>query len=328
MDRATTRHRAAIKVVLADGDIYTAQGLRNALTNEGYRDVRTVARLTVLRDVMMAEMVDLLVLDADLPDGNAIGLVKDVRRGGMGRNPFLPIILLTWASEPKAVQRAVNSGVDLILVKPLSPAQLFSRIDGLVADRKPFVVTADYVGPDRRSQEDPKAAGRFDVPNTLKEKMEGRPVDLAALSGRIGAALQQMNASRLVQAGVKLAAGVDAVCCAVEADDIMDEMEDDLDDLCRLAKSIGSLGGPGIRRLCRPLLKILKTMRADIDEIETKQAELLRPLSHSILLASKESLSLNPVMEEIDHALSSFAPRTQSGEAAEEPLPDTAVLVD
>lgn len=328
MDRATLRHRAAIKVVVADGDTYTAQGLRNALTNEGYSDVRTVARLATLRDVMIAAMVDLLVLDAELPDGNASGLVRDVRRGRLGRNPFLPIILLTWASEPKAVQCAVNSGVDLILVKPLSPAQLFSRIEGLVADRKPFVVTADYIGPDRRSQENAEAAGRYDVPNTLKDKMEGRPVDVAALSGRIDVALQQMNASRLAQAGMKLAGGVDVVCRAVETDEITDDLEDELDDLCRLVRSIGILGGPGVRKLCRSLLKILKTMRADIDEIDTKQAELLRPLSRSILLAANQTLPFNPVTDEIDRAVSSLGPTPRNDDTAEETLPALAEPVD
>ncbi|MGH6913623.1 MAG: response regulator, partial [Geminicoccales bacterium] len=265
MDRATIKHRTSIKIVLADGDTYTSQGLRNALANEGYRDVRTVARLATLRDVMMTAMVDLLVLDVDLPDGDAIGLVKDIRRGKLGRNPFLPIILLTWASAPHVVRRAVNSGVDLILVKPLSPVQLFARIDGLAEHRRPFVVTPDYVGPDRRGQEEPDTAERYDVPNTLKEKLEGRPVDSAALADRIDAALQQINASRLAQAGMKLASAIEVVCRAVEADEITDEIEDEVTGLYRLARNIAGLGDPDIRKLCKPLLKILNTMRADID---------------------------------------------------------------
>ena len=310
MDRATAKHRAAVKIVLADGDTYTSQGLRNALANEGYCDVRTIARLTALRDVMMTATVDLLVLDVDLPDGNAVGLVRDIRQGRLGRNPFLPIILLTWASEPKVVQRVVNSGVDLILVKPLSPAQLFSRIDGLIADRKPFVVTADYVGPDRRAQAAPNPVQRYDVPNTLKDKLEGRPVDTAALADRIDEALQAMNTSRLAQAGVKLASAIDAVCRTVEADDITDDLFDELDDLCRLARGIAGLGGPDIRKLCKSLLEILNRMRADIDDIDPKQLELLRPLARSIVLAANPGLSLHPVTDEINRALASLAPKT------------------
>ena len=115
MERTPARYRAAVKVVIADADTYMGQGLRNALTSEGYQDVRVVARCFALRDVMLATMADLLVLDADLPDGDAIAFVREVRHGRIGRNPFLPIILVTWANDPAAVQRAVNSGVDLIL---------------------------------------------------------------------------------------------------------------------------------------------------------------------------------------------------------------------
>lgn len=308
MDRAIIKQRAAIKIVLADGDTYTSQGLRNALTNEGYGDVRTVARLFALRDVMMAAMFDLLVLDVDLPDGNALGLVKDIRQGRLGRNPFLPIIMLTWTSDPAFVQRAVNSGIDLILVKPVSPARLFSRIDGLVAHRKPFVVTADYVGPDRRGHDTPGSAQHYDVPNTLRDKMEGRQVDAAALSDKIDAALHELNARRLAQAVEKLACSIEIVCRAIEADEITDELEDEFDDLCRVARDIADIGSPDIRKLCKPLLKVLHTIRADIDEIDPKQAGLLQPLSSTIVLAAGQMLSRHRVMDEIDRNRSSVAP--------------------
>ena len=321
MDRATNKHRATIKVVLADGDTYTSQALRNALTNEGYGDVRAVARLFALRDVMMAAMVDLLVLDVDLPDGNALGLVRDIRQGKLGRNPFLPIILLTWASEPKVVQRAVNSGIDLILVKPVSPVQLFSRIDGLVANRKPFVVTADYVGPDRRDHDLSGPAERYDVPNTLRDKMEGRQVDAAALSDKIDAALHELNARRLAQAVEKFACSIEIVCRAIEADEITDELEDEFDDLCRVARDIADIGGPDIRKLCKPLLKVLHTVRADIDEIDPKQAELLEPLSSTIVLAAGQMLSRHRVMDEIDRTLSSIASEAHPDEAVAKAAP-------
>jgi DNA-binding response OmpR family regulator len=308
MDRAANKHRATIKVVLADGDTYTSQALRNALTNEGYGDVRAVARLFALRDVMMTAMADLLVLDVDLPDGNALGLVRDIRQGRLGRNPFLPIILLTWASEPRVVQRAVNSGIDLILVKPISPVQLFSRIDGLVAHRKPFVVTADYVGPDRRDHGMSGPAERYDVPNTLRDKMEGRQIDPAALSDRIDAALNELKQRQFSQAVEKFAGAIDVVCPAIEADEITDELEDEFDDLCRLTRDIADIGGPDVRKLCKPLLKVLHTIRADIDEVDPKQAELLRPLADTVLLAANRTLSFHPVMAEIDQALSSIAP--------------------
>jgi len=322
MERTATRFRAMVKVVMADGDTYMCQGLRNALTNEGYRDVRTVSRLTALRDVLVAAMADLLVLDVDLADGDAIALVREIRQGKAGRNPFLPIILLTWTTDPEVVQRAVGSGVDLILVKPLSPAQLFSRIDGLVADRKPFVVTADYIGPDRRDGEKSGDIQHYDVPNTLKDKIEGRPIDPAALSDQIDAALQEMNVSRLAQAGVKLAGMVDGICRAFEAGRLSDETGVELAQVAYMAKSIAGLGGADLGKLCKPLIKIVRSMHNDPDAIDAKQIELLRPLSHSIMLAANPKLALHPMMDEITRAVSTFVPKKRS-EADENSKPVT-----
>lgn len=316
MERMAMKHRASVKIVVADSDTYTCQGLRNALADDGYCDVRAVGRLAVLRDILATAIVDLLVLDIDPPDGDAIDLVRDIRRGKIGRNPFLPIILLTWASAPDVVLRVVSSGVDLILVKPLSPAQLFSRIDGLIADRKPFVVTADYMGPDRRSREKPQDTQFYDVPNTLKDKVEGRPVDPTALSAQINVALQAMNSSRMAQAGLKLASSIDGLCRRFESGTAQDNY-DEIARIGQLTRDIAGLGGPDIRNLCKSLIKTLNQIGDNADAVDVKQIELLRPLAQSILLAANPELSLHPVMDEINRVLSAFAPKEAAAGKAE-----------
>jgi DNA-binding response OmpR family regulator len=308
MERTPAKHRANISVVIADSRAYMSQALRNALVNEGYHDVQTFGRLGALRDAMKASLADLLVLDVDLPGGDSLALVRDIRHSRVGRNPFLPVILLTWASDPDVVERAVGSGVDLILVKPLSAAQLFSRIDGLVADRKPFVVTADYVGPDRRGHPKQPQAKLFSVPNTLKDKMEGKQVDPAELSDQINAALQDMNASRLAQAGAKLSALIEDMCGILESGKSLDSTEYELAQIGRIARSIAILGGDDIGKLCGSLMMIVNTMRSDPAAVDARQIELLRPLSHSILCAANPRLMPSPVMDEITRTVSSFVP--------------------
>ena len=127
MDRQVAKYRAKVSILVADGNYHMSQGIRNALADEGYQDIRSVSRLSAVREIMTSSMVDLLVLDVDLPDGDGISLVRDIRHGKIGRNPFLPVIFVTWESNPEIVRRAVSSGVDLILLKPMSAAQLFSR---------------------------------------------------------------------------------------------------------------------------------------------------------------------------------------------------------
>ena len=151
--------------------------------------------------------------------------------------------------------------------------------------------------------------------------MEGRQVDAAALSDKIDAALHELNARRLAQAVEKLACSIEIVCRAIEADEITDELEDEFDDLCRVARDIADIGGPDIRKLCKPLLKVLHTIRADIDEIDLKQAELLQPLSSTIVLAAGRMLSRDRVRDEIDRTLASIASEAHPNEAVAEAAP-------
>lgn len=311
MDR-TAKHRAGITIVIAESRTYLSQPLRNALLNEGYGEVQIFGRVPRLREAMKEALPDLLVLDVDLPGGDALALVRDIRHSLVGRNPFLPVILLTWASDPEVVDRAVNSGVDLILVKPLSAARLFARIDGLVAERKPFVVTADYVGPDRRGHPKQPQAKVISVPNTLKAKLEGREADPAALSDQINAALQEMNAARLAQAGVKLAGLIDDLCHALEEGRPLDNADHELGQVSRIARSVAILGGDDIGKLCGSLMLIVNTMRSDSEAVDARQVELLRPLAHSILCAANPRLGASPVTGEIARTVSGYLPKSDN----------------
>ena len=73
------------------------------------------------------------------------------------------------------VSKAVNVGADGLLVKPASPRNIYDRVQSCIEGRKKFVVTADYVGPDRRKSSRPGIdIPLLDVPNTLRMKALGQ----------------------------------------------------------------------------------------------------------------------------------------------------------
>lgn len=214
---------------------------------------------------------------------------------------------MTWEADTEIIRRAVSSGVDLILLKPASASQLFSRIDQLVVDRKPFVVSADYVGPDRRDKPGRAENTQFyQVPNTLKDKIEGRKINATELSGQIASTVKEMNSRRLEEAAIQLNANIDSVCRAFEARDRYDDIEYGLSQASYAAKEIANLGSIDIVKLCASLMGVIDAIRVDLKQVPTKQIELLWPMAQSILMACKAEASSNPVMEEISKTLSSF----------------------
>lgn len=64
---------------------------------------------------------------------------------------------------------------DVLIAAPVSPALILDRIDSLVNNRKPFVVTSEYIGPDRRFLDDRESEIELiNVPKSLREKALGQ----------------------------------------------------------------------------------------------------------------------------------------------------------
>ena len=69
----------------------------------------------------------------------------------------------------------MDSGADVLVAAPVSPALILDRIDSLVNNRKPFVVTIGYIGPDRRFLDDWESEIELiNVPKSLREKALGQ----------------------------------------------------------------------------------------------------------------------------------------------------------
>lgn len=310
------RNRAFVKVLMADSDTYIRQAFSNALSAEGYRDIRTLSRLSLLRDVLTATVPDLVILDCEMPDGDAIELVREIRNGQLGRNPFVPIILTVWESDGISIDEAVNSGVDLILAKPLAPAQLFARIDALVAERKPFVVTADYIGPDRRERISPNDENSFDVPNTLRDKVAGTPIDEEALSAHIESTLKGINSSRLQQGSLQLACQVEVLIRAFSAGKVGKSTRQHIGRIITSTEDIvmrvQNTEFEQLKGLCESLINVAREVYRRPKKADQKQVDLMRPLSQSILVSTNPELKSQLPAEEIESMVSNYAIRVRS----------------
>ena len=130
--------------------------------------------------------LDLIIVDADLPDGDVFETIAWMRNGDIGYNPFVPA--------------------------PISAGEVFKRILSIINDRKPFVVTSDYIGPDRRASKrrDPSVP-LTDVPNTLRNKAVGRNVVMLDLIALIEGVASDINNQRLVRHSYQVALTVELI---------------------------------------------------------------------------------------------------------------------
>ncbi|WP_043744609.1 response regulator [Paramagnetospirillum magneticum] len=166
---------------------HDAPGVRTLLRNLDFRSRDIVTRtLGVLgcRNLLCldhghdaehhlrTEMVDLLVVDADLGMEEACDLVRGMRRRICADNAFAVTVMLTSATQPEVTAHLLECGADMVLAKPVDPVLVAGRITALTRLRRGFVVAGDYFGPDRRTRGKRPAAPsvpRIPVPNPLRE---------------------------------------------------------------------------------------------------------------------------------------------------------------
>ncbi len=148
---------------------------RAALYALGFRRTETVGSLDAFIETIQKNPPDIVLCEASGAGEELCAAIQQLRQGGAGENPFIVIIVTAWEKSPALINRVVNSGADDLLLRPFSTALLGQRIEAHIDRRKGFVITTDYVGPDRRRESNrPNTAESFDPPNSLKMKAKDK----------------------------------------------------------------------------------------------------------------------------------------------------------
>jgi two-component system KDP operon response regulator KdpE len=112
---------APVAIVIED-EPQIRRFVRGALESEGWQ----VHEAGTLRDGLAAagtRKPDLLVLDLGLPDGDGIGLIRDVRGWSA-----VPIIVLSARIDEADKIAALDAGADDYLTKPFGTGELLARV--------------------------------------------------------------------------------------------------------------------------------------------------------------------------------------------------------
>ena len=199
----------ALQVLVVDKEGNTRRLLRGILGRLGLDKVTDFADTTDVTAAMTATPPDLLFIDADAPETDGLRFTQMLRHSQAPMNPFLSVIAMTWQPTQPLLMRFTASGADDLMAKPFSAKQVHDRLINLIENRKSFVVTADYIGPDRRRQ--PREGIQiplFNVPNTMRQKAMGL-YDRNKSTEAIADALEAINVQKVVRCGFQVAFLVD-----------------------------------------------------------------------------------------------------------------------
>lgn len=286
-----------------------SSSLRQSLTDLDFRDIRTGSSIQDIQHSLETRPPDLLITDSDLGDGDVCALISDIRNHRIGTNPFMSIIVTTWTPSESLVHRVVESGADDLLVQPASRGQLRSRIDGLTFNRKPFIITARYIGPDRRNmgREEKLTATPISVPNLLLAKASGDK-DAGELQRAVDAAVSAVNKNKLSRNAAHIGALVKQILTSYKKQTIDGHLVDLLGSLVLTTEDATRrlTGTPfaAASKLCDALVKVAKRMERSFRSPDQKDLRLLPQLAMSIHLALKDINSHTKTADKISAAIS------------------------
>lgn len=308
-----THKRDAVEVVFAEPQANLRTMLRTALRELGYTALKDFASEEAVREALTGFFADLLIVDAAVA-GPGCAVVHDIRHGNLGLNPFVTIIVTTFRPDADIVRAAVDAGCDDLLVKPLSPAKLRDRIRSSAFNRRPFIVTHDYIGPDRRrditAEHQPQLVA---VPNTLGWKERGETVDVGETEALIAAARREINDQRLKRNAFQIAFLVGLILPDYER---REPTKNTLRQIRRLGTTADEVsrrmaGTPyeHLTQVCDSVVKVAASLATSWQQPAKKDLDLLKPLSDAMVVGFHPGSDSSMLASEIGTAIRGYKAR-------------------
>lgn len=116
-------------ILIVDDNATIQRVLKHTLKREGYEIFSAWNGLEAC-DFLSAEVVDLAIVDIDMPEMNGIDLLHHIR--GDERLGNLPVIMLTASGLDEDRINAAAAGADVFLTKPTSSRELTETVAELL----------------------------------------------------------------------------------------------------------------------------------------------------------------------------------------------------
>lgn len=112
------------QIMIVEDDITLNQGLCKALKDDRWRII-SCSTIEEARGQFMLGNVSLVLLDINLPDGNGLDFLKEIK----GLSDLTPVILLTANDTDMDIVNGLDQGADDYITKPFSLSVLRARVN-------------------------------------------------------------------------------------------------------------------------------------------------------------------------------------------------------
>ncbi|MDE2141082.1 MAG: response regulator transcription factor [Elusimicrobia bacterium] len=156
------------QILVVEDQAATADLILEVLRGEGY-DVQTVDTLAKARARLKKSPPELMILDRNLPDGDGVDLLAEIRADD--KLSATPIIILTAKKDVADKVEGLRTGADDYVAKPFNTEELVARVGAILRrsgkSAEPVVMEAAGIKLDGESRK--TWVGNKEIPLSAKE---------------------------------------------------------------------------------------------------------------------------------------------------------------
>lgn len=135
-----------VEILYVDGEAHRRDTMRRLLLSLGARRVHVAETGNEALLIVRGNQPGLVLVENRMTPMSGAQLVRHIRATENYPKALVPILVLGEAVSPQEVNLALGAGANHFLVKPVSPAKLYERMQWALSDPRPFeAVNGHYV---------------------------------------------------------------------------------------------------------------------------------------------------------------------------------------
>ena len=155
---AQTAPLSGVVVLVVDDQPSTRVLIKDVLYASGAAQVHSAANGAEAIAMLRSCKPDLLVLDWRMPELDGLAVTQLIRQAVTHpdrriSDPKVPIVVVSGHTGAQAVEAFRRAGVNEVVAKPFTIAALLDHLMEALNNPRAFVVSNDFVGPDRRRRQ-------------------------------------------------------------------------------------------------------------------------------------------------------------------------------
>jgi CheY-like chemotaxis protein len=140
------------KILIVGGKTHPILLLRSVLGIAGVSKILQTEDPRRAIELLSTEQFSAVFVGAEIGDIDGVTFPVTARRRDGVLNPMIPIFALKARAHRRDVERARDDGVTDVMTVPISPKTIMTKLNAAFEAPRPFIVSSEFFGPDRRAR--------------------------------------------------------------------------------------------------------------------------------------------------------------------------------